>query len=57
MSHYKNNYHPLIILLYHSNMLSIEELNKIPRTTKRNWNKFNNTDYYLEKTFNRKSQF
>lgn len=43
---YKRSYHPLIILLYHSNMLSPEELAKIPRSTKKNWNKFSHESYY-----------
>ena len=46
MDYYKNRYHPLIILMYHSKMLSVEELAKIPRNTKRNWNRFNHANYY-----------
>jgi hypothetical protein len=46
MNTYKNRYHPLVILMYHSEMLSVEELAKIPRNTKRNWNRFNLNNYY-----------
>lgn len=43
---YKRNYHPLVILLYTSGMLSLEELNKLPRTTKYNWNQFKHENYH-----------
>ena len=46
MDTYKNKYHPLVILMYHSKMLSVEELNKIPRNTKRNWKRFKHSNYY-----------
>lgn len=34
----KRNYHPLIIILFASGMLSLEEINQIPDTTKHNTN-------------------
>lgn len=43
---YKRNYHPLIILLYVSNMLSDQQLAMLPKTTKHNWNKFCHKNYY-----------
>ncbi|MBV7270735.1 hypothetical protein [Winogradskyella luteola] len=42
----KRNYHPLIIVLFASGMLSLQELNEIPRTTKYNWRQFNHNSYY-----------
>jgi len=42
----KRNYHPLIIILFTSGMLSIDELNKLPRTTKHNWKDFKHDNYY-----------
>ena len=44
--YYKRNYHPIIILLYVSGMLGIEQLNQLPKTTKYNWNKFKHENYY-----------
>jgi hypothetical protein len=46
MNCYKNKYHPMIILLYHSNMLSPEQMALIPPTTKSNWRKFIHQDYF-----------
>ena len=43
---YKRNYHPLIIILFTSGVLSVEELNKIPRTTKNNWKHFKHENYF-----------
>jgi len=42
----KRNYHPLIIILFASKMLSAHELSQIPRTTKHNWKQFNHNNYY-----------
>lgn len=42
----KQKHHPLVILLYTSNMLPKEALQEIPRTTKFHWNSFNHEDYY-----------
>ena len=36
----------MIIMMYHSKMLSFEEINKIPRTTRNNWNRFAHADYF-----------
>jgi hypothetical protein len=41
-----NRYHPLVILLYHSNMLSIKQIENIPRSTRYRWDKFEHQDYY-----------
>lgn len=46
MQHYKTRYHPMIILLYHSKMLSPEQVKCIPRTTRNNWNKFSHENYF-----------
>ena len=43
---YKRNYHPLIILLYASGMLDINQIAQIPKTTKYNWNQFKHENYY-----------
>ena len=43
---YKRNYHPLIILLYVSGMLDVNQVAKLPKTTKFNWNKFCHENYY-----------
>ncbi|QSS96304.1 hypothetical protein [Psychroflexus sp. ALD_RP9] len=43
---YKNNYHPLIILLYTSGMLSEQSIKQIPRTTRYNWRKFKYDNYH-----------
>jgi hypothetical protein len=32
--------------MYHSKMLSVKELAKIPRNTKRNWDRFNHSNYH-----------
>lgn len=45
-TNYKRNYHPLIIILYVNGMLSLDELNYIPRTTKYNWKQFEHHNYY-----------
>jgi len=42
----KRNYHPLIIILFTSGMLSTQELNELPRTTKYNWKHFNHDNYF-----------
>jgi len=36
----------MVILLYHSNMLSQEQLSQIPRSTLHSWKKFQHEDYY-----------
>lgn len=43
---YKRKYHPLVIILYSQGLLSYDELQKLPKNTKWNWNKFNDEDYY-----------
>ena len=43
---YKRTYHPLIIILFNSGMLSLEELSEILRTTKHNWKHFNHDNYF-----------
>jgi len=43
---YKRNYHPIVILMYHCNMLSFQELQKIPKRTRYNWNDFEHENYY-----------
>jgi hypothetical protein len=43
---YKRNYHPLIIILFTSGMLSADELNQLPRTTRYNWKHFKHKNYY-----------
>ena len=43
---YKRNYHPLIILLFTSGMLSDHSVKQIPRTTRYNWRDFKHEDYY-----------
>ena len=43
---YKNNYHPLIILLFTSGMLSEQSIKQIPRTTRYNWRKFQHDNYH-----------
>lgn len=43
---YRRNYHCLIPILFHSNMLSPEQINQIPRSTRSRWNKFNHEDYF-----------
>jgi len=43
---YKRNYHPLVIILYASGMLDQNQLAKIPKTTKYNWNQFTHENYY-----------
>lgn len=45
---YKKNYHPLIIILYVSNMLSPDKLAIIPSSTRYRWNKFSHDNYDLE---------
>lgn len=45
---YKSNYHPLIIILYVSNMLSPEQLAMIPSSTRYRWNKFSHDNYDLD---------
>jgi len=42
----KRRYHPLIIILYTSGMLSVDELKQLPRTTKHNWNHFKHDEFY-----------
>lgn len=42
----KRNYHPLIIILFASGMLSPYELSKLPRTTKHNWKQFEHNNYF-----------
>lgn len=42
------HYHPLIIILYVSNMLSPDKLAIIPSSTRYRWNKFNHDNYDLE---------
>jgi transposase InsO family protein len=37
---YKRTYHPLIIVLYTSGMLSEQQIKEIPKTTRWNWDKF-----------------
>ncbi len=44
--HYKRNYHPLIVILFNSGMLSVRELDQIPRTTRYNWRNFSHDNYY-----------
>jgi hypothetical protein len=44
--HLKRKYHPLIVLLYHSKMLTPEQIQQIPRTTRNDWNHFLHQDYY-----------
>ncbi len=43
---HKRNYHPIIILLYVSGMLDIQQLGQLPKTTKHNWNKFKHENYF-----------
>ena len=43
---YKRKYHPLIILLYVSNMLAKEQIMQIPNTTLSYWNNFTHDDCY-----------
>ena len=38
--YYKKSYHPLIIMLYTSGMLSEQQIKEIPKTTRWNWDKF-----------------
>lgn len=42
----KRNYHPLIIILFTSGMLSIDELGQLPRTTKHNWKHFKHDNHF-----------
>jgi len=41
-------YHPLIILLYSSNMLTPEQVSQIPISTRYRWNKFDHTNYHFD---------
>ena len=43
---YKRNYHPLIILMFTSGMLDIQQQKDIPKTTKYNWKKIKHENYY-----------
>ena len=43
---YKRNYHPIIIVLYVSGMLDVQQLNQLPKTTKHNWNQFKHENYF-----------
>lgn len=36
----------MIILMYHSSMLSAEQIKSIPRTTRNNWKKFSHENYF-----------
>lgn len=42
----KRTYHPLIILLYHSKMLNLEQVQEIPYTTRKNWDSFAHSAYF-----------
>lgn len=42
----KRNYHPLIIILFASGMLSLDELSELPRTTKHNRKHFKHDNYF-----------
>jgi len=46
MNQSKRKYHPMILLMYHSRMLSPEQLCQIPRTTRNDWDQFNHQDYF-----------
>jgi hypothetical protein len=43
---YKRRYHPMVLLLFHSKMLSAEQLAQIPRTTQYNWSRFQHKDHF-----------
>ncbi|CAL2080910.1 hypothetical protein [Tenacibaculum sp. 190524A02b] len=43
---YKRCYHPLLIVLYTSDMLSDQQIAQIPKTTRHNWKKFTHQEYY-----------
>lgn len=43
---YKRKYHPLIILLYTSGMLTEQQIKEIPKTTRHNWNNFVADQHY-----------
>jgi transposase InsO family protein len=43
---YKRKYHPLVVLLYASNMLNKEQTKQIPKTTRAYWNEFDHNNYY-----------
>lgn len=36
----------MVILLYHSRMLSDQQIRRIPRTTRNDWNRFTHSDYF-----------
>lgn len=36
----------MILLMYHSRMLSPEQISQIPRTTRNDWDRFNHKDYF-----------
>ena len=42
----RRNYHPLVIILFTSGMLSLEELQQLPRTTKHHWKQFKHDHYF-----------
>jgi len=46
MTNNKRNYHPLIIPMFNHNLLPNEYLNEIPKRTKQNWKRINDSDYY-----------
>lgn len=41
-----NRYHPLLVILYHSNMLSANEMKTIARSTRYRWDQFRHEDYF-----------
>lgn len=43
---YKRKYHPLIVLLYASNMLDYEQIQQVPKTTRIYWNAFKHQECY-----------
>lgn len=43
---HKRRYHPLIILLFHSGILTTDQIKELPKTTKYNWKGFQHENYY-----------
>lgn len=46
MKHHKNNYHPLMPILFRANILTTEVIKQIPRSTRHAWHKNDFSDAY-----------
>lgn len=44
--HYKRKYHPLIQLLYTSNILELHQIKQIPKTTRSYWSRIDHDEYF-----------